>query len=928
METFIDEIAKELIAEGLSDPSKVCVVFPTRRACLIFRNRFAHHAGKPVWAPKVMSIGDFVSTNSGFPVSEEMELLTALYDVYKNHWPRHDFGKFYPWGRMLLGDFDEADKQVEDPILMFRNIAELKKIDATFLPDAESLRFLTGFLKTLDVENLTKLQKEFAENWNNLRSIYEGFQGELTKRNLSYEGRSYRLFITNIKNGLFTPTYERLIFAGFHGFSLIEEKMIVELGKLSKTKIYWDTDDLYVKDPIHEAGAYFRDSEIIKTHPVSSSKQITTESKILDIISVPLIAGQAKLAGQILQDIFKESPESIHRSAVVLPDEKTLLPVLFAIPGEIDSLNVTMGFPLKQSQFASLIVTLKKLAESSEKNPNGEWLFDRRLVKQTVAHPLVASSFSIQKSNPEIHEWRLTHEQIANLFGFPDSKLVFKGAEDASCVFQNIISLLLTLAEKGTNRPSYENDILLFMAAEIQKASTLLINHLAEIRKETAWTIIRDLINALRIPFSGEPVQGLQVMGFLETRGLDFENLILLNVNEGILPADGQHHSFIPFALRKAFGLSTYLERESSYAYHFYRLLHRAKRIFLVYNSEAGATGGGEPSRYIQQIIREVGPIAPTTMRINQRSVAAPLESPSYPSLSIIKDVSIMETLQYFIKGGEMDKRGALSSTAISTYINCPMQFYYKYVAGLKEEQEESEKIDAAGFGNILHKVMELLYTPFHGANVTSNDIKELLTRSSQVVEEVVDKEFSTKYNQLQGTDVLTGEVIKAMVVKILKEDLKSAPFLYIQSEGRFNTTINTGDAEINLTGIFDRLDQVNGRYRIIDYKTGNVELSSKGIIELFMLPKKKTLFQLHFYKLLYESVHPDRNALTGFFAVRQMREGISFPKNGIDANSMQEFRSRLVELLNELYDSNVPFTQTHDLSRCQYCPYTQLCKR
>ncbi|MFM2190000.1 MAG: hypothetical protein RL491_386, partial [Bacteroidota bacterium] len=877
METFIDEIAKEIIAEGWSDPSKVCIVFPTRRACLIFRNRFGHHSGKPVWAPKVMSIGDFVSTNSGFPVSEEMELLTALYDVYKSHWPKHDFGKFYPWGRMLLGDFDEADKQVEDPILMFRNISELKKIDATFLPDAESLKFLTGFLKTLDVENLTKLQKEFAENWNNLRSIYEGFQVELDKRNLSYEGRSYRQFISNIKNGLFKPDYDSLIFAGFHGFSLIEEKMIAELGKLSKTKIHWDTDDLYVKDPLHEAGAYFRESEIVKSHPVKTSNRITAQNKSLDIISVPLIAGQAKLTGQILQDIFKEAPESINKTAVVLPDEKTLLPVLFAIPGAIESLNVTMGFPLKQSQFASLIVTLKKLAESSVKNTSGDWVFDRRLVKQTIAHPLIASSFSIQKSDPDIHEWRLTQEQIANLFGFADSQSVFQGAEDSSSVFQHVSSLLLLIAEKGTNRPNFENDILLFMAAEIQKASTLLANHLNEIRKETAWTIIRDIINALRIPFSGEPVQGLQVMGFLETRGLDFENIILLNVNESILPADGQQHSFIPFALRKAFGLSTYLERESSYAYHFYRLLHRSKRVFLVYNSEAGVTGGGEPSRYIQQIIREVGPSASATIKINHRSVAAPLEAPTYPTLSIVKDPSVMETLKYFSKGGESEKRGALSSTAISTYINCPMQFYYKYVAGLREEQEESEKIDAAGFGNILHKVMELLYTPFHGANVTSSDINDMLLRSNQVVEDVVDAEFSTKYNQLQGTDVLTGEVIKTMVVKILKEDLKSSPFHFVQSEGRFNTTIDIGGMEIKLTGIFDRLDQVNDSYRIIDYKTGNVELSCSGIIELFLSPKKKTLFQLHFYKLLYESVHPDRTARAGFYAVRQMKEGVSF---------------------------------------------------
>ncbi len=256
------------------------------------------------------------------------------------------------------------------------------------------------------------------------------------------------------------------------------------------------------------------------------------------------------------------------------------------------------------------------------------------------------------------------------------------------------------------------------------------------------------------------------------------------------------------------------------------------------------------------------------------------------------------------------------------------MQFYFKHVAGLREEQEDSEKIDAAGFGNILHKVMELLYAPFQGKVVTNDDVNEMLLKSNRLVEDVVDDEFSTKYNQLQGTDILTGEVIKTMVVKILKADQKSAPFTIEKTEGRFNTSIEIGQEEINLTGIFDRVDLVNDGYRIIDYKTGNVELESAGIIELFKNPKKKTLFQLHLYKLLYESIHPERNAKTGFYAVRQMKDGVSFPKNGIDSENMKEFKSRLVELLNQIYNPDIPFLQTHDLSRCQYCPYTELCKR
>lgn len=928
MDTFLDDIAQKIISGQAGDYSKTCVIFPTRRACLIFRNRFAHHVGKPVWSPKIMSIGDFVSTHSGHPVSEEIDLLTTLYDVYKQYWPSHDFGKFYPWGSMLLGDFDEADKQVEDPVFMFRNIAELKKIDAAFLPDAESLGFLKAFLKTLDLEKMTKLQQEFAENWNNLRFIYENFQLELAKKNLSYEGRSYRIFVDKILNGKVTLPYSKINFAGFHGFSMIEEKMIEALGQHFDTSVIWDTDDAYLSNPLHEAGSYFRNSPITKIHPVASSKRIEAEEKSVEIISVPLVAGQAKLAGQLVKDLFSEQPDQIGKTAIVLPDEKALLPVLFAIPKEIDSLNVTMGFPLKQSTFASLIITLKKVSESSSKDQHGTWQFDRRSIRQLVSHPLIASSFSISKPNPELHEWKMTSTEIVSKFEFPEAALVFNGMDQPETVFAHTSQLLRRIAANGSNRPAHENDVMNLMASEIEKTAGLLTNHMSEIRKETAWIIVRDLVNAMRIPFSGEPIAGLQVMGFLETRALDFENLIILNVNEGVLPADGQQHSFIPFALRKAFGLSTYQERESSYAYHFYRLLHRAKKAYLIYNSEAGATGGGEPSRYIQQIIRELSDPAKSKIRLHSRAVAASLESPNYDSISIPKDASVMESLRYFTKGGTNDKRGALSSTALSTYINCPLQFYFKHIAKLKEDLEESDKIDAAGFGNILHKVMEDLYKPFEGKTITQKDINELAIRSNDVVEQVVDQEFSTKYNQLQGTDILTAEVIKIMVNKILQSDHQTAPFVLEKTEGRFETTIDIGSQEINLVGIFDRIDVHNGSYRIIDYKTGNVELSSKMIAELFMLPKKKTLFQLHFYKMLYEKVHPDRKAVTGFYALRQMKEGVAFPKEKITEDSMTQFTHHCQELLQQIYDPEIPFTQTRDLSRCNYCPYVELCKR
>ena len=284
MSSFIDQVADRITTSTPGDYRGICLVFPTRRACLIFRNRLAARHNKPIWAPKIISIGDLVSTYSGHPVSEEMELLTILFEVYKKHWPKDDFGKFYPWGRMLLGDFDEADKQVDDPISMFLNIAELKKIDATFMPDPESLKWLTGFLKTLDTGKVTTLQREFAENWNNLKFIYEEFNRLLDQRGLSYEGRSYRKMLESLKAGTTALPFNKILFAGFHGFSKIEEKLIHLIGNAIPTEVIWDTDDLYTTDPLHEAGAYFRDSELTQVHQVVSSKRIISEAKEIEVI--------------------------------------------------------------------------------------------------------------------------------------------------------------------------------------------------------------------------------------------------------------------------------------------------------------------------------------------------------------------------------------------------------------------------------------------------------------------------------------------------------------------------------------------------------------------------------------------------------------------------------------------------------------------
>ncbi len=933
MITFIDKIIDHLQEKYGTDFRKVCIVFPTRRACLIFRKRLAEKMGRPVFAPGILGIGDFVSRHSRLTIGEEIPLLLALYDVYKQHWPDQDFGKFYPWGQMLINDFDEIDKQLSETTRIFTNISELRKIEAAFLPDADSLKWIHEFLSAFNTDKLTNLQSEFAKNWNRLSQIYADFNAKLEEKGLAYEGKAYRDILKNLRANTFQSIWDHFIFAGFYGFSRAEEDMIKLLSDKKNATVFWDSDRYYIENKSHEAGYYFRKSSLFKDHPQWIGDHFTNEQKNIEITGIPLRSGQAKYAGELLKELHAAGKLDINKTAIVLPDESMLFPVLYSIPLQIDPVNVTMGYPLKQSQYAELLNILYETHRYDKAGKGEKRLYYHRYVTRILKHPLFNGLSEVYFDSKEDHHNYLDAEMIAAIYSFKNSKTVFRKITSGNDLFDYLLALFDLFhsgkTEDATKKMQFEDTITDFISSEIKQLRVQLEGYLEVIAPENAWQLLIECVTGLKIPFTGEPVKGLQVMGFLETRALDFETLIVLNANEGILPAAGGARSFIPYSLRKGFGLPTYEDADASFSYHFYRLLHQAKNVYLLFNSEVNKTGGGEPSRYLLQIKHELKKVMGENLNLTFNTVNTKIDPGKVLPIIIDKTSKVFETLNKYLTANDSEYQRKFSSSALTTYINCSLQYYFRYIAGLREKEDTDDKIEANVFGTIFHGALEQLYSGLE--QVTPQQIDELLKRSDEEVENAIKREYGISYLQLEGEDILLAEVIKELVKKILLQDKNEAPFKIESLENEFNAVIEIASgAKVRLHGKFDRVDERDGVTRIIDYKTGKVEIKAKSIDALFSNPEKKTLFQLNFYSYLYNQNFPNKIFKAGFYVAKSLGGGILFPGNGepVSTELLNEFSTGLRALIGEIYDASIPFSQTTDLNRCEYCEYKNICQR
>lgn len=938
MSAFLDEVIQHLQTQRGTDFRKTCVIFPTRRACMIFRNKLAATLNKPVWSPGILSIGDFIVQHArGFDHSgEEIPLLIALYEVYGKHWPDQDFMHYYPWGKMLINDFDEADKQLSDPTRLFLTLGELKKIEASFLPDPESLQFIRAFLDSFNPDKLTQLQNDFARTWDRLRTIYKDYSTLLNERHLGYEGSYYRNVAAQLKSGEFVSRWTHFVFAGFYGFSRVEEELITMLKSKHQTDLLWDYDRFYIDHPLHEAGNYFRKSKLFEPNQPKEGSHFSQNKLHIEITGVPLVAGQAKYIGQLLTAMIHSGNFDMNRTAIILPDEEILFPVLYSIPREAGMINVTMGFPVEKSPFGEFFKLLHQLHRHSEKDKEGEHLYHRIIAERLLHHPLTRLAFHWSPDKDSgLRRHKVTAHEIESVYRFPGTTLIFGNYNTPDSIFSLIKQLLeilnRTFTEQDNGQGRMEPAITGFIQEELKILEEQLTPHLPTIGNDSAWQMIIECINGLKVPFSGEPVSGLQIMGFLESRALDFDTVIIPNINEGILPRNGSASSFIPYSLRKAFGLSTMEEQDASQSYHFYRLLHRAKQVHLLYNTEVGKTGGGEPGRYLLQIKHELKKFMGDRLQLTEQILSTPILAEPIRTFSVEKDERIMSLLRCYREGQPEADQKSFSSSALTTYIHCPMQFYLRYVAKIREREEFSQKIEADDFGNILHTAMEKIYR--NAGTIITREVIELLTPSlDAAVKQAVLEKYEIELHQLQGNDIILAEVLHHLAGRILENDRTDTPFEIIALEKKYYGTVKTmQNGGIQLEGIFDRVDRKDGIVRIIDYKTGSVSFKKKlDISDLFNEPKYKALFQLYFYTFIYRTEHPGVESKAGFYLAKNLSEGIQWPSNedAFSTETMESFAERLGSLIDEILDSKTPFSQTADTDRCEHCPYKMICSR
>lgn len=942
--------------------SRYTFVFPNRRAGIFFQRYLSQIANRPIFSPEILTVGDLFEHMSEYRKADRIEMLFMLYDIYKEiSLTEETFDEFLFWGEMLLNDFDDVDKYLVDAGQLFRNVYDLKEIDNDYdyltKEQIEAIqRFWSNFLPV--GENNKK--KDFLEMWQVLHQLYTLLREKLQSKGLAYEGMMFREIAEKaLKKELDIP-FEKIIFVGLNGHSKSEETLLKYLNNQGIADFYWDYSSPLVQDSNNKASYFMNRNKTLfaSRHPLTP-EELTLEKPVLEVIGIPSAVGQAKYIYNILKSLLEEkqilSSDKAINTAVVLPDENLLLPTLYSIPEEIDKVNVTMGYNLSNTSVSGLMEHIFELQRSIRKLGD-DYGFYFRPVLSILNHRYVANIIGEEggRLRQEILKYNKIIVPLADLYSHPLLRKIFRVISDWREIPEYLKTILASLKislsvkdadkedeEKVNARPAdIETEFIVEYYKTINKMEETLKNVSSEMSTETYFKLLKKLVSGISVPFSGEPLSGLQIMGVLETRGLDFDNLIILSMNEGVFPLKKAASSFIPYNLRRGFELPTYEHQDSIFAYHFYRMINRAKRIFLLYDTRTEGLQTGEVSRYYSQIKH----LYSDYFDISERLAVYKVSANESISISIKKTPQILDKMNVFLEGGER----SLSASSINTYLNCPLQFYFSVVENMEEADEVAETIEASTFGTIFHYVMENIYNPLEGKMVTA-DLLHNIIKDDKYLTEIIEKAFAFNYfnvekpRKLTGQNFLTGEIIRKYVKQVLLTDAKNTPFVYVRSEERIvhEYALPSGRV-VSLKGFIDRVDNVKGHIRIIDYKTGKGDLFFKSMGDLFdkeLKNRPKAVMQVFMYALLYLAKYPDSVVEPGIYYLRNLFSDSFDPdvvfrsvagNNKITDFSKHYFNFKCLfdECLDEIFDPGTSFTQTVTGEACQWCRFVNICKK
>ena len=920
MVPFLRQVARHYNREDLSS---LCFVFPNRRALRFFEHymglEIAAAGTGPAVAPQMFTMADFFCHGAAERPAERVELLQLLYGCYKELNPEAEpLDDFIFWGDVLLADFDDVDKYLVNPGHLFTNVGDLRRMqdDYSYLTDNQR-EAIERFVAHFHTPGAVK--ERFLSIWSILLPLYFNFRETLRSKGLAYEGMIYRDLAERLKDESVADIMQdrfpwscRFVFVGLNALSECEKTLLRRMRSAGLAEFCWDWRSEQIRDPANKSSFFLSEftSEFPSAFTPDPDGLPQTE---FNLLSVPGGIAQAKQLPQILA---RCTDRPGIETAVVLPDEKLLIPVLGSIPAHVDKLNVTMGYPISGSQTGTLLSDLAAL-QLHLRRKGDDWLFYHRPVWTLLSNTVVRSVLSpeslelldaIRRNRRYyISRGELASDPVLDTIFRPVVKENVADAAQTKDILQWLQDVLAAVAVRLKELPDMQME--LDFAMVCHQTLRGLLKYGLPLLPATVFRLVNQMLAGATVPFEGEPLEGMQIMGPLELRALDFDNVIILSFNEGVFPRRSVSGSFIPPELRKGFGLPTYEYQDAVWAYYFYRSIQRASKVWMVYDSRTEGLSSGEPSRYLRQLQMHFG------VKVNCFEALTPLGRVPQPD-GIAKTQEQIDRL----------RQANLSASAIKDYITCPVKLYYAKVEGLKAEKEVLDSLDAGMLGTVLHKSMESLYPP--GSLLTAPFLQAIIKDKARIralVEEQIRQQLGTI--EVSGRNLVFADVICSYVQAILEADLQQAEAgggIRILGSEKFESMDIGG---FRFVGFIDRLDSpASGLLRVVDYKTGRVtpedlNFDSKGNIPLIGL-------QLYLYKRLVQHSGSKESISGAIYQPGSLIGGKGVWEHGLSEEFCSRLDSALDRILSEISDVSLPWKRTTDTGKCSMCDFRAICGR
>lgn len=953
---FLYRVAGDLLERFGNDLQNVAVVFNNKRPELFLKKYLSEISGKAIWSPHFYTIQKFFSASTEQVCASQLKQFFVLFTEY-NILLRSE-GKqtvsadvFYPLAEIIVSDFSQIDYYLADPAKVFNLIGTIAELQHQFPNfEEEQLEFMKSFWASFSGEKQSKVQEKFIEMWHRMPVLYKNFHGKLAEQNLVSSARMYRnLAEGSSSNADFLRKFSHVVFIGFNALSKAEELLFKTWQDEGICSFYFDSDAHYFEDLKQEAGHFIRRN--IKTLGLLNqfdtvSNRIDDPAKEFTIVQALGNVAQGKLLNTLLSSADLDEAGT---KAIILADEALLLPVLQTVSDS--SLNITMGYPFMQSSVFGLCDLWLDIQEEIASGDQKTIAYHKVLT--FILNPLIdIENAQRDRIHAEIVDAKKSRFDLQELRKIgKSSELSFSQYKNASDAVRNFGSLLLILSGKLEKLRKLDS----LLIAEAVKTLNLLSDSFEELEQshvsegldpKFVFRTIRRALAGLSVPFDGEPLSGLQVMGLLESRCLDFDELIVLGMNEGVLPKISSTPSFIPDNVRRAFGLPVLENQNSIFSYFFYRLLHCAKKVTLVYNGITDDMSTGEESRFIKQLQFETNCRFTRVIQQNQ-----PVDNYGDQKIIVEKTGIVRDLLEKFLlRNAEVKYEKKISATAFTDYVSCPLKFFYSRIAGLKEPKDLPDQIGSNLVGTMLHTVMEKFYSSSVGMEVTLEFLKLQTKKLPAICAEALAAALNTDpknpIRKLNALQQIVLKVIEQYALRIIRHDETLAPFTIVELENRdsytplFDLQVSGNSKQVRLLGIIDRVDSHRGKVRIVDYKTGKDQLKYKDFDALFTEEGKdqnKALIQTLFYTYVYEKAKAVKNVEPHLYTVKDFKKGTLFSekgKGGLQLSDQkldyfkEQFELKLSEKLREIFDLTVPFRQTTNLDTCKYCTFKKICQR